>query len=96
VKEDLRLNDADEQSMLKARDVTHATRSAITAPLATVCILIPALADSAEAAVQAAYAVRKAADRAALELLRAGSVAAEKQLRQAAAAVFGPEGGCSR
>jgi hypothetical protein len=91
VKEDLRLSGADEQAVVAARDAGHVTRSAITAPLATVCILIPALADAAEAAVQAAYAMRNAADHDVLEQLRAASVAAEKQLRLAASGVFAPE-----
>lgn len=91
VKEDLRLSGADEQAVVEARDAGHLTRSAITAPLTTVSILTPALADAAEAAVQATYAMRNAADHDALEQLRAASVAAEKQLRQAASRVFAPD-----
>lgn len=88
VKEDLRLSGAGQDALLEARGATHGTRSAITAPLALVCILTPSLADVAEAAVQASYAMRDAADHAALEQLRAASVAAEKQLRAAASRVF--------
>lgn len=91
VKEDLRLSGADDDAVLEARATTHMTRSAITAPLATVSILLPELADQAEAAVQATYAMRETGDHAALEALRAASVAAEKQLRQAAARVFATE-----
>lgn len=88
VREDLRLSGADEPVIREARAATHATRSAITAPLATVSILLPELADRAEAAVQAAYAMRNTTDHAELEALRAASVAAEKQLRQAASRAF--------
>lgn len=92
VREDLRLSHADEQAIREARTATHVTRSAITAPLATVSILLPQLAEQAEATVQAAYAMRDTADHEQLEAMRAASVAAEKQLRQAASGVFGP--GC--
>jgi hypothetical protein len=88
---DLRLSGADDDAVRAARDATHVTRSAITAPLATVSILTPAVADAAEAAVQASYALRNAADQDALEQSRAASVAAEKQLRTAASRVFVPE-----
>ena len=91
VREELRLSGADAAELVAAREKTHVTRSAITAPLATVCILLPTLADQAEATVQTAYAMRNAPDLTALEALRAASVAAEKQLRQAAADVFTPD-----
>lgn len=92
-REHLRLSGPFQQELVvrEARAASRVTRSAITAPLATVCILLPELADEAEAAVQATYAMRHVADEATLEGLRAGSVAAEKQLRQAAARVFAPE-----
>jgi hypothetical protein len=91
VREELRLSGADAAAAAATRDATHVTRAAVTVPLATVCILVPALAVPAEAAVQAAYAMRNAPDLAALEQLRAESVAAERQLRQAASDVFAPE-----
>lgn len=91
MKEDLRLSGADDDAVVAARAAAHATRSAITAPLATVSILLPELADVAEAAVQATYAMRETDDHAALQALRVASVVAEKQLRQAAAGVFAPE-----
>lgn len=88
VREDRRLSGADESVIREARAATHATRSAITAPLAMVSILLPKLAEQAEAAVQAAYAMRDSTDHTELEALRAASVAAEKQLRQAASRAF--------
>lgn len=88
---DLRLSGADEQVLREARAAAHATRSAITEPLATVVILAPTLADAAEAAVQAAYALRHVADPDVLETWRAASVVTDKQLRQAASRVFAPE-----
>ncbi|HYQ66172.1 protein kilB [Actinophytocola sp.] len=86
--EDLRLSGADDDTVFAAREATHITRSAITAPLATVCILLPELGDSAEAAVQATYALRGVTDQDALEHLRFAAVVAEKQLRQAGSHVF--------
>lgn len=91
VREELRHSGADDTAMTQARAATHATRSAITAPLAMVCILLPELVNPAEAAVQAAYAMRDTSDLAALTALRAASVAAEQQLRQAASRVFAPD-----
>lgn len=93
VREELRLSGADAADLVKAREKTHVTRSAITGPLAVVCILLPTLADQAEATVQAAYTMRNAPDLEALEAMRAASVAAEKQLRQAASRVFAPDHG---
>lgn len=90
VREELRLANADQQVQDRARERTHTSRSAITAPLATVSILIPTLVDAAEAAVQATYAMRHVADLATLEQLRTASLGAEKQLRQAASGVFAP------
>lgn len=90
-REELRLSGADAAELATAREKLRGTRSAITTPLATVCILLPTLADQAEATVQAAYALRNAPDLNTLQALRAGSVAAEKQLRQAASRVFAPD-----
>ncbi|MGW0545407.1 protein kilB [Streptomyces griseoincarnatus] len=57
VREDLRLSGAD---WADARTASHATRSAITGPLLQVQLLMPAVADAAQTAVQAVYALRGA------------------------------------
>ncbi|MEV2264569.1 protein kilB [Streptomyces anulatus] len=55
VREDLRLRG---QDWSDARAESHATRSAITAPLLRVQVLLPAVADAAQAAARAAYSLR--------------------------------------
>jgi len=92
-REELRLAGVGQQVQTRARERARASRSAITEPLAMVCILTPVLAEAAEAAVQATYVMRHVADLATLEQLRTASLGAEKQLRQAASGVFAPEGG---
>jgi len=57
VREDLRLRGED---WAAARTESHATRSAITAPLLRVQLLLPAVAPAAQAAAQAVYALRNA------------------------------------
>ncbi|MGX1976637.1 hypothetical protein [Streptomyces kronopolitis] len=63
----------------EARTASHATRAAITAPTVRVTVLLPALACSAKAAVDAAYAMRNATDHAALDTahVRASNAAEE-------------------
>ncbi|MFJ8982909.1 protein kilB [Streptomyces sp. NPDC102282] len=55
IREDLRLRG---QDWSEARAESHATRSAITAPLLHVSMLLPSLAPAAQAAVDAAYGLR--------------------------------------
>ncbi|GAA3015195.1 protein kilB [Streptomyces fulvorobeus] len=57
VREDLRLRGED---WTCARTESHATRAAITGPLLQVQLLMPAVATAAQAAAQAAYALRSA------------------------------------
>ncbi|MFC8339271.1 protein kilB [Streptomyces rubiginosohelvolus] len=57
VREDLRLRGED---WTQARTESHTTRSAITAPLVRVQILLPDTASAAQAAAQAAYDLRNA------------------------------------
>ncbi|MFJ4051776.1 plasmid transfer protein KilB [Streptomyces coelicoflavus] len=89
VREDLRLTGASPEAYEAARADSHATRSAITAPLTTVSVLAPALAPAATAAAQAAYDLRAAADRAALTTDRDRALAAADGLVAAAARQFG-------
>ncbi|MGW2113150.1 protein kilB [Streptomyces sp. NPDC001948] len=67
VREDARLRGEDWSA---ARAESHATRSAITAPLLRVSILLPALAPAAQAAASATYALRGATDETALTAAR--------------------------
>ncbi len=89
VREDLRLTGASPEAYEAARTESHATRSAITAPLTTVSVLAPALAPAATAAAQAAYDLRAAADRTALTTDRDRAMAAADGLVAAAARRFG-------
>ncbi|MEV7225334.1 protein kilB [Streptomyces sp. NPDC093681] len=57
VREDLRLRGED---WTQARTESHATRSAITAPLLRVQLLLPTLAPAAQAAARATYGLRDA------------------------------------
>ncbi|WP_333769827.1 protein kilB [Streptomyces sp. IBSBF 2435] len=88
VREDLRLTGGAEQQYAAARADSHVSRSAITGPLARVAILAPALTDVANAAAQAAYALRKAPDCEALDARRAAAIAAADRLLAAATALF--------
>lgn len=63
LREDLRLRGEDWSA---ARAESHATRSAITAPLLRVQLLLPAGAAAAQAAARAAYGLRGAQDEEAL------------------------------
>ncbi|MBP5866078.1 hypothetical protein [Streptomyces griseiscabiei] len=55
VREDLRLR---HQDWTEARAESHRTRSALTVPLLRVQLLMPAVADAAQAAARATYALR--------------------------------------
>lgn len=88
VREDLRLAGADPVRVAEARDASHATRSAVTTPLTTVRILLPALAEPARQATQATYALRNAPDRATLATLQRDALNACTRLEDAAAELF--------
>ena len=79
-REHLRLTGADQATQTAARTLTHTTRAAITEPLTTVCILIPALAGAARAAARACYALRNAPDEDALAELRESALTAADRL----------------
>lgn len=86
VREDLRLRGED---WTQARTDSHTTRSAITAPLLRVQLLLPSLAPTARAAAQATYALRGTEDGDALTAAREASLAADEQLLAEAGRVLG-------
>ncbi|MEU8683017.1 protein kilB [Streptomyces sp. NPDC048611] len=81
LREDARLAGADWTTL---RADSHTTRAAITAPAVRVAILLPALADTAQAATAATYAMRNATDHAALAAAREDAVTAADRLIDAA------------
>ena len=83
-REELRLNGLSQETVEKARAASHATRSAVTAPLVTVSVLEPSLAEPARQAVQAAFALRDAPDHDALAFRRQAAIAATNDLVAAA------------
>ncbi|WP_369359562.1 protein kilB [Streptomyces sp. cg2] len=80
VREDLALSGADAAAYATARATSHETRSAITVPLLTVTLLVPALAESAQDAAQATYALRNTPDVGTLADLRGAALAAVDRL----------------
>jgi hypothetical protein len=74
--ENARLTGADPETVAEAVAASHATRSAVTAPLTTVSILAPTLAAPAEDATQAVFAMHNAADASDLDVLEARRQAA--------------------
>ncbi|GGY07250.1 protein kilB [Streptomyces minutiscleroticus] len=83
-REHLRLTGASDDDLVAARAASHATRSAVTAPLVSVAILEPDLAGAARHAAQSAFDMRDAADLNALVELRANAIAATDALVDAA------------
>ncbi|MFB7592363.1 protein kilB [Streptomyces sp. NPDC056169] len=77
VREDLRLRGED---WTDARTASHATRSAITAPLLRVSILLPGLAPTAQDAADATYALRNVPDQTSLNAQRANAIEASDHL----------------
>lgn len=82
VREDLRLRGED---WADARTESHATRSAITAPLLRVQVLLPAVAPAAQAAVHATYSLRAAESEADLRTSRDNAITTANDLVTAAA-----------
>ncbi|NJA56274.1 protein kilB [Streptomyces sp. NEAU-H3] len=80
LREDLRLSAAPHDSYEAARAESHATRAAITAPMTTLAILAPSLAETARAAASAVYELRGAADTGALTALREAAILASDRL----------------
>ncbi|MEE1768439.1 protein kilB [Streptomyces sp. JV185] len=85
-REDLRLTGAPDAEYREARAASHATRSALTAPLTTLVIVAPVLADAAHGAAAASYALRNAPDAEALNVLRLAAIEAADHLARVAAA----------
>ncbi|QQC90039.1 protein kilB [Streptomyces alfalfae] len=84
VREDLRLSGADASAYEAARAESHATRSAITAPLTTLSIIAPALATVAQDAASAAYRLRDAESVQALSAAREAAITACERLTREA------------
>ncbi len=88
VREDLRLIGADATAREAARTESHATRSAITAPLTTLSILAPALATVAQDAATATYQLRDAETSQALNAARQAAITACERLTCEASKTF--------
>ncbi|MBZ4319398.1 protein kilB [Streptomyces huiliensis] len=85
VREDARLRGAAAEEIATTRAESHATRSAITAPLVRLSVLAPALAVPAREAAQAAFALRGAPDAPTLDARRQDALAAVERVVEAAA-----------
>jgi len=85
VREDLRLRGED---WTQARTESHATRSAITAPLLRVQLLLPALVPAAQAAARATYGLRGADGHTLLAGARERAIAKTDALVDAAGATL--------
>ncbi|MDX3385344.1 protein kilB [Streptomyces niveiscabiei] len=83
-REELRLQGASEEARHSARTASHATRSALTAPLVSVSVLAPPLAVTARAAVLAAVNLRDVPDLEALSARREAAIRATDELVAAA------------
>jgi hypothetical protein len=92
VVEDSRLSGAPEQTVDEAQTKRHDTRAAIEIPLHTVAILVPALAQSAEEATRATFAMRNAEDHDALTTLRQEAKDTHSRFVAAARVVFADSG----
>ncbi|MYR46834.1 protein kilB [Streptomyces sp. SID5910] len=88
VREDLRLSDPTGAAYEAARAESHATRSAITAPLTTLSILAPALASVAQDAATATYRLRGVESSQALNAAREAAIAACERLTREASKTF--------
>jgi len=86
LREEARLIGAPADVVAAARAESHTTRSAVTAPQATVTLLAPRLQPAIAAAVQATYALRSAPDLTNLNRLRAEALDAADRLMDAATA----------
>lgn len=85
VREEIRLAGGDWSA---ARAESHVTRSAVTAPLLRVRLLLPELAEAAQRAVQAVYDMRAADSTAALQEARERALSASDDLVVAAGAAL--------
>ncbi|MGW1158666.1 protein kilB [Streptomyces sp. NPDC002513] len=83
-REDLRLKGASREALEAARATSHATRSAVTAPLVSVSVLEPSLAEPARRAALAAFGIRDVADHTVLATRREAAITATDDLVAAA------------
>jgi hypothetical protein len=88
VVEERRLSGAPEQAVDAAQTERHDTRAAIEVPLHTVAILVPVLAQPAEDATRATFAMHDAVDRDALTTLRQAAKDAHGRFVAAARVFF--------
>ncbi|MFD7031969.1 hypothetical protein ACFWAR_28470 [Streptomyces sp. NPDC059917] len=89
-RERLALEQAGAEHQLAAQTRSHDTRTAVTAPHIRLQVLAPELAAHAERAAAATYALRRAADRAALDVRRREAKDASAAFIAAAAGLLGP------
>lgn len=87
-REDLRLKGLSQEAVERARAASHATRSAVTAPLVAVSVLEPSLAEPARKAMLAAFALRDAPDHDTLASRREAAISATDALVAAAGRVM--------
>ncbi|MFE3907316.1 protein kilB [Streptomyces sp. NPDC059153] len=87
-REDLRLSGAAPADVAAAREASHVTRSAVTAPQVALTVLLPQLRIDIEATVRAAYAMRGARNAEVLASRREEAVSAADALTAAAARIL--------
>ncbi|MET8740315.1 protein kilB [Streptomyces sp. NPDC004728] len=87
-REDLRLSGAAPADVAAAREASHVTRSAVTAPQVALTVLLPQLRLDIEATVRAAYGMRGAMNAEVLASRREEAVSAAEALTAAAARVL--------
>ncbi|MFF4750179.1 protein kilB [Streptomyces sp. NPDC002514] len=88
VREDLRLSGAAPADIAAAREASHVTRSAVTAPQIALTVLLPQLRTDIEAAVRAAYEMRGAQSAEVLASRREAAVSAADALTASTAHVL--------
>ncbi|MCX4549451.1 protein kilB [Streptomyces sp. NBC_01500] len=80
VREDLRLSGAAAADVAAAREASHVTRSAVTAPQVALLALLPQVRTDVNAAVHATYDMRGAVSAEVLSFMREQAVAAADDL----------------
>jgi len=85
VREELRLTGASAAEVAAARETSHETRSAVTAPQVSATVLMPDLRAEVSQAVDATYRMRGARDLDALAAAREAAVGAAEHLMTVAA-----------
>ncbi|MFF4756105.1 protein kilB [Streptomyces sp. NPDC001270] len=88
VREDLRLSGAAPADIAAAREASHVTRSAVTAPQIALTVLLPQLRLDVDAAVRAAYEMRGAQSAEVLASRREAAVSAADALTASTAHVL--------